>query len=274
MEIVKRTTATYKAKRFLSGSKELVDDILTTECALQVCINDKPFTMTMRTPGSDKALVRGLLYSENVVPPVSQSYRYLTSCIDLQGNTSSVNVLIDPSELLEGYQSERSLMSVSSCGICGKQDADDIVPLGDPITTDWILDPQALENMFDRMSENQNTFISSGGSHGASAFSRSGDMLTLQEDIGRHNAVDKVIGQLILDEDLNRGEVLLVSGRVSFEIITKAYRAGFPFLAAVSAPSSLAVEMAEDLGICLLAFCRGDKCTVYSCLDRVDLPSL
>ncbi len=259
----------FKAKRFSVDGSEEVNDILTSECVLQISVNEKTFSMTMRTPGEDKALVRGLLYSEKVLGSNVPSYRFQTACIDENGNSTAVNVFADASSLEAGFESERALVSVSSCGICGKQDSDDIMPEGDALKTDFVLSASALTLMFDQMSANQTTFLNSGGSHAAACFDRNSNMLTLKEDIGRHNAVDKVIGQLILDKKLESGEILLVSGRISFEIITKAHRAGFAFLAAVSAPSSLAVEMAQELGISLLGFCREDKCTVYSHIERV-----
>lgn len=263
------TTRTYRAIRFRHAQKEDVNDVLTTESALQISVNGEPFTMTMRTPGSDKALVRGLLHSEDVVNAGATSYRYQTSCIDENGDISAVNVILDKVDQGNGLDSERSLMSVSSCGICGKQDADSILPEGDPLETDYRLDPEDLYRMFRIMEKDQNTFIRSGGSHAAAAFDSNVNMLTLGEDIGRHNAVDKVIGQCLLDGTVSEAKVLLVSGRISFEIITKTFKAGIPFLAAVSAPSNLAVEFAEKLGITLMAFCRDEKCTVYSRTDRM-----
>jgi len=263
------TTRTYRAIRFRHAQSESVDDVLTTENALQISVNGEAFTMTMRTPGSDQALVRGLLHSEDVVLPGANSYRYQTSCIDENGDISAVNVILDAQDSGKGLESERSLMSVSSCGICGKQDADSILPEGDPLQTSYQLDPEDLYRMFRIMEKHQNTFIRSGGSHAAAAFNTEVEMIALGEDIGRHNAVDKVIGQCLLDGTLADAEVLLVSGRISFEIITKTFKAGIPFLAAVSAPSNLAVEFAEKLGITLMAFCRDEKCTVYSRSERL-----
>ncbi|MCB9246112.1 MAG: formate dehydrogenase accessory sulfurtransferase FdhD [Flavobacteriales bacterium] len=263
---------TVQAVKFENGDLVTVQDVLTREAPLQICVNDAPFTMTMRTPGNEEALVRGLLLSEQVVGVNCRSYRFQTTCIDVQGDTTSVNIQVEPSELLEGFNTERSLMSVSSCGICGKQDTADIIPQGRALEDDVRIDPKVLMQMFEDMATRQNTFIRSGGSHGAAAYDAQGKYLTIHEDIGRHNAVDKVIGQLLLDGELQHAAVLLVSGRVSFEIISKTFRAGIPVLAAVSAPSALAVEYAEQLGITLLAFCRENKCTAYSRTHRIFSP--
>lgn len=264
-----KSIQTVQAVKFVNGDPVPVKDTLTREAPLQICINDSPFTMTMRTPGSEEALVRGLLLSENVIGAECPSYRFQTSCIDIHGDITSVNILVNNEDLLEGFQSERSLMSVSSCGICGKQDSSDIIPKGTALESEVKLDPNLLMSMFVDMAGRQNTFIRSGGSHASAAYEANGAYLTMQEDIGRHNAVDKVIGQLVLDGSSSRACVLLVSGRISFEIITKAFRAGIPFLAAVSAPSALAVDYANQLGITLLAFCRENKCTAYTHTHRV-----
>jgi FdhD protein len=126
------------------------------------------------------------------------------------------------------------------------------------------LDPALVGKMFHRMNELQRTFRQSGGSHAAAAFTIDGEILSLHEDIGRHNAVDKVVGDLLLKQKLKEAKCLIVSGRISYEIVSKCFVAGIPFLAAVSAPSSLAVDFSKELGITLMAFCREGDLTVYS----------
>ena len=132
-----------------------------------------------------------------------------------------------------------------------------------------IIDPEIVLNMFRQMNSNQDTFRQSGGSHASAAFTKEGEMLTIREDIGRHNAVDKVIGSLLYSGKLDLARCMTVSGRISYEIVSKCYAAGIPFLAAVSAPSSMAVDMAEKMGITLLAFCRESKLTAYSNTERL-----
>lgn len=255
--------------RFVGNESQQVEDTLTSEEALQITINGEPFSITMRTPGYEKELVRGLLHSEQVYHNLKQGFRLTTTCINDRGIVTSVNLLLDEDEKGQGALSERNLMSVSSCGICGKQDATDIGLEGDPIQYEDKIDHSIIPVLFDKMAHMQSTFQKSGGSHAAAICTPQGEVLCVREDIGRHNAVDKAVGHILEEGLANSAKILLVSGRVSFEIISKAYHAGIPVLAAVSAPSDLAVESAERMGITLLGFCRGDKLTVYSCYDRI-----
>ena len=133
------------------------------------------------------------------------------------------------------------------------------------------LDPEMVGKMFTQMNSAQNTFKQSGGSHAAAAFTIEGKMLAIQEDIGRHNAVDKVIGSLLFQKQLQHAKCIVVSGRISYEIVNKCFLAGVPFLAAVSAPSSLAVDLSEQLGITLMAFCRENKFTAYCHLENIKI---
>jgi FdhD protein len=173
-------------------------------------------------------------------------------------------------------------MSVSSCGICGKTELDTFNKHAKPLESsldsarDDIsrgdnekLEPGLISKMFGQMSSSQETFKHSGGSHAAAAFTFDGMLLSVMEDIGRHNAVDKVIGDLILKKQLANTKCMTVSGRISYEIVNKCFSAGIPFLAAVSAPSSLAVDLADQFGITLMGFCRDTKFTVYSHSERI-----
>ena len=259
----------YQGKKFLGGSDTVVRDMLTVEEALQISVNNFPFTVTMRTPGNDKELVRGLLYSEDV-------YRGENAGLAIQYRkkneiTTIANVQVDKNKLGSGFNNSRNLLSVSSCGICGKQELDDESTFKNSLKKEVLLDATQLYQMFDRMSGLQDDFLRSGGSHAAAAFSVEGDLLSLMEDIGRHNAVDKVVGDLIWNERLEDACCILVSGRISYEIVSKAYTAAIPILAAVSAPSSLAVEYAKQFGLTLLGFCRGEKATCYANPDRIKI---
>ncbi|MCX6190293.1 MAG: formate dehydrogenase accessory sulfurtransferase FdhD [Bacteroidetes bacterium] len=263
------STAAYTALKYLEGECFQVDDILVVEEALKITINNTPFTVTMCTPGSENELVRGLLLSENVysdivIDPITTIQETNTS-----GFVTSINVTIPIDKIGKGFEIARSIISVSSCGICGKSELDTLPENADKLMDNVTLDPGSVTRMFEQMSAAQNTFRQSGGSHAAAAFTMEEELLTIQEDIGRHNAVDKVIGSLLLQRQLSRAKVLVVSGRISYEIVNKCFAAGIPFLAAVSAPSSLAVDLAERLGITLMAFCREDKFTTYSGVERL-----
>jgi len=260
----------YKGKKFCDDNLIYVDDNLTVEQALQIKINNKSFTITMRTPGNDKELIRGLLYSEDVYKDLNQNIESILN-EDKDKSITIANVTIPKKDIGNGYSNSRSLLSVSSCGICGKTELEEIDATTKLTEKDLIAIP-ALYQMFEVMQKSQPTFHQSGGSHAAAAFTTEGHVLSIKEDIGRHNAVDKVIGDLILSSQLKQATCLIVSGRISYEIVSKAFAAKIPILAAVSAPSTLAVDYAKELGVTLLGFCRENKATCYSHPHRIKSP--
>ncbi|MCY7409304.1 MAG: formate dehydrogenase accessory sulfurtransferase FdhD [Chitinophagales bacterium] len=261
---------TYIGIKYAAGNFTGVDDVLTVEELLSIAINGKPYTITMRTPGSDDELVRGLLFTEGVYTDRNENPLIQIIAKDILGYTTAVNVLVDENKIMKDFAGKRNVISVSSCGICGKTELDDL-SAAKSLDKEKKLSPEKVEGMFNQMSERQKTFQQSGGSHASAAFTTEGEMLAMEEDIGRHNAVDKVIGSLLMQSTLSKASCILVSGRVSYEIVSKAYCAGIPFLAAVSAPSSLAVDYSKELGITLMAFCRNGKLTVYSNNSQVIL---
>lgn len=264
-----KTTISQIGVRLDNKETREVDDILTVEEALQININGKPYTLTMRTPGQDEFLVRGLLFTENIATKNQQTISIHLNEDKASGLVYSADVLVSPDDINYNFLYERTLYAGSSCGLCGKRETDDIVVEGPPLISDESIGISLLMSMFDQMNRQQATFNRTGGSHASAAFTSSGELLALQEDIGRHNAVDKVIGQLLLSGHMDNAFCLVVSGRLSYEIVTKTYRAGIPILAAVSAPSSLAVQTADRLGITLAGFCRDNRATVYSTHHRI-----
>lgn len=259
----------YNGIFYSDGKFSPVEDILAVEVPLAVSINGIPFTVTMQTPGNENDLVRGLLFSENI-------FRSLTEhpVINVTGKNekdfiTSVNVIIPNQLILKDFAGTRNVISASSCGICGKTSLEEDET--GRVSNTEILDPSVVEKMFEQVSRQQKAFQQSGGTHAAGAFTINGELLVMQEDIGRHNAVDKVIGYLINHDLTDKVKCLTVSGRISYEIVSKAKAAGIPFLAAISAPSSLAVDEAEKAGISLLAFCRKNKLTVYSNSGQVTM---
>jgi len=259
-------TLDYQSLKFVGSSSESKLDTLTVEEALQVRVNGKPLTVTMRSPGNDIELVRGLLHSEDIFDSVEEDIEIIVKSESKQGIITSVNVKVPESELGDGYKNSRSFLSVSSCGICGQTELQEVKG---ELDKKGSFDPSCLEEMFNQMNHKQNTFRKSGGSHAAAAFNEKGELMCVMEDIGRHNAVDKVIGALILKKQLAKAVVITVSGRVSYEIVMKAFRAKIPVLAAVSAPSSLAVDYAKELGVTLFGFCRESNATCYSNTQRI-----
>lgn len=255
----------YQGKKLTLNSTAIVNDDLTVEQALQININKNPFSITMRTPGNDEDLIRGLLYSEDVY----RGYEKLNITIneDTEKIIVNANIKIDETKINKGYSNSRNFLSASSCGICGKTNLEN--PEGSLSTDSNKINLSMVNKMFDQMNEEQATFKLSGGSHAAAAFTTDGTLLCAMEDIGRHNAVDKVIGYLLNHNQLNEAKCITVSGRISYEIVLKAFAAKAPFLAAVSAPSSLAVDFAKELGITLLGFCRNGNATCYAHPERL-----
>ncbi|MFT5513171.1 MAG: FdhD protein [Bacteroidia bacterium] len=262
-------TSKHNASKYTLSGVKVVEDVLTNEAPLQIQVNEKPFSVTMRTPGYEKDLIRGILHSENVFTDKASAFKTQTLDIDADGNTTLINAIIPVSQLDFGFDSNRSLTSVSSCGICGKEDISSISLCGGPLESVETFKASTINAMFDTMAESQDAFNSSGGCHASAAFDSDGNMLVLREDIGRHNAVDKVIGFLLNSQKIADAKVVLVSGRVSYEIVSKAYYGGIPVLAAISAPSNMAVSMSKEFGITLLGFCRTDKLTAYSHPQRI-----
>ena len=264
-----RNTLTYQAEKYQNDSIQKVEDSLVVEESLLINVNFKPFTLTMRSPGREEELVRGLLFTENIIS-INTPYTYKIT-EKKNGVITAVNVVVEEKYIRTDVLDKRNLLSVSSCGICGKLELNDIVEGQKPMQTNQTLKINDVFKMFSVMDEHQEIYKKTGATHSAAVFDNNHKMLACFEDIGRHNAVDKVIGHLLLTNTIEEAVYMTYSGRVSYEIITKIYMAGIPFLAAVSAPSSLSVELSEDLGITLLAFCRGNKATCYTNSERIEV---
>lgn len=258
-------------QQYADGVGAPVEDALVVEAPLHIKVNGEAFTTTMRTPGDDRALTRGLLYTEGIVtdPNAALSFREIAD--PESGLAACVEVTLDARDIEKEVDGRRSLLSGSSCGVCGTRDPADIAVYGPPLDTGAAhkLEVALIPVLLDRMKAKQVAFDESGGSHAAAIYDESGEVLAVREDIGRHNAVDKAVGSLLEAGRLADGRILFVSGRLSYEIIYKAYRAAIPFVLAVSAPSSMAVETAERLGMSVVAFCRDGRATVYSCGENV-----
>ena len=246
--------------RVESGKGHPSADSLAVEAPLQIHLNEAPFSVTMRTPGQDEWLVRGLLLSDGIVHPDGSLERMEITQID---GVDTARVWVPALYLCERVIQNQALITHASCGYCGKK-AFEGLQLPSPGHGGAPLSGHLFTQLEARLREAQPTFAASGGVHAAAAFTRDGDCLCLFEDVGRHNAVDKVIGYLIFHDLIRRAAILQVSGRVSFEIVNKACRAGIPYLSAISAPSSLAVQAAEASGLTLVAFNRQGRFTIYS----------
>jgi FdhD protein len=256
------------AVKYINGTPKASHEALTQEEALQITLNGTPYTITMRTPGNDKFLVAGLLLSEGIIK-VPGDIIELQEISNSEGLIWSAVVKIRKELLAEKNIFNRSIASSASCGVCGKKELCDIVAPSESILHSKKLDIHVIPKMIKSMNNLQSTFHETGGSHAAALFRLDGSILALQEDIGRHNAVDKVIGSLFLSNKLPMAELLFISGRVSYEIVVKCSKAKIPFLLAVSAPSSLAVDYCNKAGITLIAFCRDSRATVYNYPENI-----
>jgi FdhD protein len=256
------------------GSRRQLDSLAAEE-PLELRVNGAPISVTMRTPGHDVELAHGFLLTEGVLGSAMDvsAARYCDSVDDHGRNTYNVlDVALAPGVQPPDVGVERSFYTTSSCGVCGKASLDAVrlktrfSPAADPLT----IAPPTLSTLPDSLRSAQKLFDSTGGLHAAGLFDASGELLVAREDVGRHNAVDKVLGwALLADRIPAAGTVLMVSGRASFELVQKAVMAGVPVLAAVSAPSSLAVELAVDAGLTLVGFLRGPTMNVYAGTQRI-----
>ena len=251
-------------------------DTLAGEEPLEIRLDGRPLTVTMRTPGDDFDLAAGFLVGEGVVHRAGQvtAIRYCAGATADGGNTYNVvDVLTTPGTAAPELAPARNFYTTSSCGICGRASLDAV-----RTTAAWTLEPDTphltpavLAGLPDTLRAAQRVFDRTGGLHAAGLFTPTGDLLCLREDVGRHNAVDKAVGHALRGGLLPlRDTVLMVSGRASFELVQKAVMAGIPVLAAVSAPSSLAVDLAADSGLTLVGFLRGTSMNVYTGAHRLD----
>ncbi|MDX1349781.1 MAG: formate dehydrogenase accessory sulfurtransferase FdhD [Putridiphycobacter sp.] len=252
----------YEGFKFNHKGFKKVNDPITVEKALQISINGKSFTVVMQTPGSELELAVGLLYSEDVLK-LNSTYTHSFEK-DENGAIEIVNFAISEQDLGKGYLSSRSLLSVSSCGICGKQSLSDLTIDGNALKPAEKLSPHFIFDLQTKMHKAQAIFPHTGSIHGAAIFNPEGALLTCQEDIGRHNALDKAIGDLILTKKQAAGNILFFSGRISYEIVIKSFRAKIHTIIAISGPSSLAIDYAKEFGINLIGFCRDGRFTVYT----------
>ncbi|WBX74673.1 formate dehydrogenase accessory sulfurtransferase FdhD [Tenacibaculum pacificus] len=258
----------YESIKLSENTSLKIDDNLVVEAPLQININSESYTVVMRTPGDDNELIRGLLYAEDIY---KSSDKLEIIVIEINTDASAIlNVIIPIDKLRKGYLNKRTLLSVSSCGICGKKELKDLKTTDKPLINKYDKSINVTFDMFLKMSDLQHLFKKTGGSHACALFNNKKEILTIKEDIGRHNAVDKCIGDLINKKQLKEVSYMLVSGRVSYEIVSKAFFAKIPIIIAVSACSSLAVDFAKEFGICLIGFSRNNKMTVYTNPQYID----
>ncbi len=274
-----RVTSRVRIVQVADGVRTERVDTLAAEEPLEIRLAGAPLTVTMRTPGDDFDLAAGFLVSEGVLTAAEQvaTIRYCAGATDDGRNTYNVlDVALAPGVNVPDLTLQRNFYTTSSCGVCGKASLDAVRtqaafrPGDDPVE----VSPDVLAGLPERLRAAQRVFERTGGLHAAGLFTAAGELLCVREDIGRHNAVDKVVGWALREARLPlAGTVLLVSGRASFELAQKALMAGIPVLAAVSAPSSLAVELAAEAGLTLVGFLRGTSMNVYAGAHRIRQPA-
>ncbi|MFC9976395.1 formate dehydrogenase accessory sulfurtransferase FdhD [Spirillospora sp. NPDC127200] len=254
------------------GARTRRPDTLAVEEPLEIRVGGRPLTVTMRTPGDDFDLVAGFLAAEGIIagPADLVAMRY---CADTE-EQNVLEAVLAPGVRPPGEEMTRAFTTTSACGVCGKSSIEALrvdrpyEVAGDPLE----LTAGLLAELPDRLRAAQRVFDRTGGLHAAGLFDGAGELLALREDVGRHNAVDKVVGHALRQGLLPlAGHVLMVSGRASFELTQKAMQAGVPVLAAVSAPSSLAVDLAADAGMTLVGFLRGASMNVYTGAHRITI---
>lgn len=244
--------------RWSEGARSETDDRVAVEEPLQVVVDGRPLAVMMRTPGDDEDLVTGFLLTEGIIAELSQIRR-----IDLEARDNHALVFLVDDHDCDWDRLTRHLFSASSCGLCGKATVDAILQSHPPIERVSDFDPEVIQLAPDKLRAAQANFDSTGGIHASGIFSRSGELIILREDVGRHNALDKVIGKGLSDRVDLSSSFLLVSGRISFELMQKALAARIPLVAGISAPSSLAVDFARTSGQSLIGFLRPPKMNIY-----------
>ena len=247
----------YRTVRFQDDRTSEQTEHVLVERPLQVLLNGTPFTVLMHTPGWERELVLGLLLNEGLIQA--------SQLPDIEFNTGA-NSLDRIAINLPGLNpkdvaNKRALLSATSCGICGTRELE--IPSGEALES-AVISAEVLPSLHAQMRAHQPLFDQTGGSHAAALFDAGGNLLVLAEDAGRHNATDKAIGRLLDRGVLSKAHYLALSGRVSYELISKAFRARIPVVASVSAPTSMAVDFALEWGIALLAFCREGRFTRFA----------
>jgi len=267
-----------RVKRWTAGAWSESPDAVVMEEPLQLLLDGEPLSVVMRTPGNDIELTLGLLFAEGVIGSakdvkavrISAEAGEHESAIDFDASIVESNVIDVQLVGQPGRRPERSMLASSACGVCGAVMIEDLRRGLSPLGEGPRVEASVLPGLVDVLRAGQGVFERTGGLHAAGLFSPEGTLLCVREDVGRHNALDKVAGRWLLDGKLPASEaVLVVSGRAGYEIVQKSIAAGIPVLAAVGAPSSLAVALAREFNQTLVGFLRGERFNVYSAQQRL-----
>jgi len=269
--------------RVRGGARANDVDRAAAEEPLEIRLHNRPFAVLMRTPGADRDLAAGFLLSERILSgaddlgtvahctepseqaDVAAPYARGENVVNVTLTNGSADAV---DRLLEG---RRQVTTSSSCGLCGRLTIESLATDVPPVQSTWTVSAAVISGLPAAVRARQAVFDDTGGLHAAGLFARDGELVDVAEDVGRHNAVDKIVGRMLMRDELPLAErILCVSGRTSYEIVQKAVIAGIPIVAAVSAPSSLAIELADALGVTLIGFVRGDGFNIYAHGERID----
>lgn len=269
--MIPRMVSVTGVKEWRGGELCLREDYLVAEEPLEIRVSNLAVSVSMRTPGHDLELAIGFLFTEGLIADRAQIASVRNESDATQNGANRVRVDFAPGFTLDPEATRRNFYATSSCGICGKASIDAVrVRRIARLALQWKVNPEVLCRLPDQLSAAQQVFSRTGALHAAGLFSPGGELQVLREDVGRHNAVDKVIGWALANNLLPlSNSVLLVSGRGGFEIAQKALVAGIPILASVSAPSDLAVNLAREFGMTFIGFLRGRRFVVYSGAERL-----
>jgi FdhD protein len=273
-EPLRRNLTSTKVVAIHDGVRSERVDMLATEEPMEIRAGGpgqeaEAVAVTMRTPGGDFELAVGFLFTEGLIGP--GDVRRVAYCDNLPGEDQRYNVVsVTLERPFDAGRVHRNFSATSSCGICGKAALDDVEVRCSPVPPGPEVSAGLLVSLPEELRSNQKVFERTGGIHAAGLFTANGELISLREDVGRHNAVDKVIGEQLLSDHMPLSDYILqVSGRASFEIVQKAAVAGIPIVSAVSAPSSLAVEAGERFGMTIVGFVRDGRCNVYTHPERI-----
>lgn len=252
-------TIAARVLRIANGARDEADDAVVVEEPLEIRVGEKAVSVTLRTPGDDFDLAAGFLFSESILRTHDE-----IAAIRHWGSPNVVRVDLREGTRVDLHRLQRHFYSTSSCGVCGKVSIDALRVQTSPLDSDVRVDAEVVAALPDALRAQQKTFDATGAIHAAGIFDASGTLLRIREDVGRHNAVDKVLGSFFREGTSIDHHILVVSGRTSFEIVQKAIVARVPVLAAVGAPSSLAIDLAREFNLTLLGFVRDGRCNVYT----------
>ena len=247
------------------------DDVLAAEEPLEIRVEGRPLAVVMRTPGHDRELAAGFLLTEGIVRTAKDIFD-VTTCLTpgATGDRNAVDVALVHPDSFDFEKLTRHVFTSSSCGICSKASIEVVLKRRKPLHDDARVKARVLLALPKRLARKQDTFKSTGGLHACALFDAAGTLLEVREDVGRHNALDKLLGWALLEKRVPlHGHVVLLSGRASFEMMQKAQAGGIPVVAAISAPSSLAVDFARESGQTLVGFLRGRSMNVYAGAERI-----